>query len=284
MRRTVVTTILLLLALGGCTNNSATPTAKSDSKAPPTKSSETTKAPDPKDEPDHVVNRTTKPTAGTGKSYILRVKDTVGSKWQYQYVMDTFADPSKCKDPKLLKVYPSYASAHVDGKYDMEVTAVKDGWTTFHTVSKMDHCEGKGPFKEQADQMKNDKPQVQDFTWDDQMNNVKLEKGTYYDIMTNCMSGLFPKEDVQVGSTWEYKPFPEGSVNAKAKLEAAVKLAGRDALLIHVVLPATIEGETNDMDIWIDPSNGRYLQIKMLSQSNQSGLVIQNKFSQTLKS
>ena len=225
----------------------------------------------------------TPPAPQAPTEYLLRIKETPGSKWSYTYKLTTFADPKGMTPANAKKRgIPEYSSADITGTVDMEVKEVKDGKTTFNKVGKTTSAKGTGVWVAQANDLMKAAPDVATYVWNAQCGNANIEKGEFYDPMTNSFHDLFPKEPVKVGSTWKYKPFPEHKDSATAKVLAVEKAHGRDTVKIEIDLPG-MPGDKNTMTVWIDPSNGRYLKVDMLSVSNIEGLKSENHMIQDIK-
>jgi hypothetical protein len=225
-----------------------------------------------------------KPTPGTGKSYLLRIKESQGNKWSYVYNVKTFADPKGlAPDDPMRKSLAEYSEAVIAGTMTMEVISAKDGRTTYRKSATVEKSIGKGVWKKQADDLAKEKPKDVIYTWDEKMANVDIGKNEDVDPMTNSLHTLFPTDPVQVGSTWEYRPFPEATVNSKAKLEAVETVDGVSTLRIAVTFPPSQEGEVNTMKVWIDPTNGRFIKIQTDSTSTAKGLRAENHLVQELK-
>ncbi|MBS1721501.1 MAG: hypothetical protein JSS66_00675 [Armatimonadetes bacterium] len=216
------------------------------------------------------------------KPVLLRLKEKPGTNYKYTYTVATFADPTHIKKgSKMLGAVKTYSRADLTGEVDVTVKDLKDGKYTYATVNKVLTSAGKGDWKQQAEEVLKNPPEKAEWQWDDRLHYVK--KDTVLDPMTNTLNGMFPDKEVQSGSTWEYFPFEGGKLPVKAKLEGEDTVAGMKALKITLEVPATNEGDINTMSVWIDPSNGRYLQIHLKSASNQDGFNIENDFMQTIK-
>lgn len=225
------------------------------------------------------------PTEGTGPKYVLRLKDVkVGDTWNYTYVVKTFADPKNLKTTdKNLQNIKEYMEATVVGTVEVKVKEIKNGQWTFTKTNKVSSAKGTGLWKQQADEMLKGKPDVADYTWDERLTNVNIDKQAYVDPMTNSMHTLFPKEAVQVGSTFEFQPLPGSKTTTHVKVAALEPVAGVDCLKFEMQLPASIEGEVNKMVVWIDPKTGIYRKVQMDSSSSQDGLKVENHFTQDIK-
>lgn len=212
---------------------------------------------------------------GSGKSYLLRVNEKPGSKWSYKYNVKTFVDPKNLTAAKKVELgVPAYGSAEIDGVINLEVKSVKDGKTTFLKTGTKTAMKGTGIWKAQAEEkIKPDPPSS--YIWDEMMTNVTLDTGDYKDPMTNSFHKLLPKEPVKVGSSWEYKPFPDNPANATAKIVGEEKMHGRDVLKLVLTLPG-VPGDKNTMTLWLDPVTCRYIKVDMLTISNFEGLLSEN--------
>lgn len=263
--------LLSLLILGACT---PPPTTQDKNDNP--KTSETTPA---------TPQVFAAPTPGSGPEYTLRLRDLKeGDVWHYTYEVRTFADPKnmKTKDKNLQSI-KEYMEANVKGTVELTLKTIKDGKYTFGKVNKTTSAKATGLWKDQADGMLKAKPEVAEYTWDERLTNVNIEKQAYVDPMTNSMHTMFPKGPLQVGSTFEYQPLPGSKSTTKAKVLALEPVGGVECLKIETLLPASIEGEVNQMLIWIDPKTGIYRKVQMDSSSKQDGLLVENHFVQEIK-
>lgn len=212
---------------------------------------------------------------GSGKSYLLRVKEKPGSKWSYKYKVKTFVDPKNLTAAKKVELgVPDYGSAEIDGVINLEVKSVKDGKTTFLKTGTKTAMKGTGIWKAQAaEPIKPDPPSS--YIWDEMMTNVTLTDGDYKDPLTNSFHKLLPKDPVKVGSSWEYKPFPDNPAMATAKVVGEEKMHGRNTLKLMLTLPG-VPGDKNTMTLWLDTETSRYIKVDMLTVSNFEGLVSEN--------
>lgn len=225
--------------------------------------------------------------APTEKTYLLRVKDSPGSTWQYTYSVRTNADPSKLPpDHWMRKIMKGRTEASVDGWAEMKVVDVKGGQTTFEYTATVTKAVGTGPWKSQGEEMMKNPKNTSRFTWDERMRNVNIDKPEgYADPLTNSFHTMLPKDPVKIGSKWTYVPFPTytGDKEAKAEVKALEKIRGVDCLKIEILLPSVTKQEKNLFTCWINPENGRYLKVTTHSEANQEGCVTVNDFVQELK-
>jgi len=271
--------LLSLVMVGACENKPAA-VSTDPGKSVPLPLTDT----NPKNVPTPAKPTFAKPTAGTGQAYTLRINEKEGNTWNYTYEVKTFADPrGMTKDNPQWKQVPGYTEANVAGNVTMVVTGVKSGQTTFKKTATVTKSVATGVWKDQAAEVAKNKPDMVIFTWDELMTNINADKGELYDVMTNSLSGLYPKDPVQVGSTWEYRPLPDATENSKAKLEAVEKMDGFNTVRISVQFPGSQPGETNKMLVWIDPTNGRFIKLLMDSVANSNGLKMENHFVQEIK-
>ncbi len=227
---------------------------------------------------------TRKPTAlppAPPEGYLLRVKETKGTKFTYKWTNDASSRPSDAEwEKKLPAPYNKPGSMNVQGTLTWEVADVKDGVYTFKSVSDTTEGTGVGHGVEQAKEYVDRAPTPQTIKVNERW--TKPSEDDFYDPLTNSFHRLFPEKPVKVGDSWTYKPFPQAK-DAKATLVGAEEVAGRKALHIKVDLPGAFPSSKDVLNIWVDPTNGRIVKVDMLNTQDEQGLYVENRYVQEIK-
>jgi len=212
-------------------------------------------------------------------SYTFRYSDPAGTTVNYKYVLAAKSDPSGVKDPKT---WPKHllapSSMDVTGTMTVTVSEAGPKKITVKSWNKPLSATGQGFGKSDAAQYLAKGIEFQQYQVDPR--RKFLRQDAVQDPLTNTLNGLFPEKPVSVGSTWEYKPFPQ-DVPAKAKLEKMEKVAGVETAKVVIDVPSGTSGKTK-MTAWFDPKNGRLIKSEIVSVVDQEGMKFHSTFTQTM--
>jgi hypothetical protein len=216
------------------------------------------------------------------KSYLLRLHEKVGAKYEYNFYFDMNADMSGMKKEDLEQAGPmgdmlkGEQTLKMVGKMKVEVVKVEKGKTTLKQTLKLSEVDGKGIFQMGAPMIAQQMEKTETIVLDERGRPEKSKKPA---ATGNMMQGMslgtlgYPEKPISRGATWTVEGEGSSQTGATATFFDTEQFGAIQALRIEVTMPSSAGLKASGPVVMlVDPATGRMLLTEMIAKVDQAGM------------